>query len=257
MNSNLGRGLALLLTLLVLTGCSRLSVVYGTADFFIKRYADDYLSLDEAQLAQWEPRLKVALTTHRAEELPYLAGFFEALAKASESGFNGANTSCLTSAFQDLYLRQARIVVSTAAPLLASLTPAQVQTLDRRFALEYEDDRIKPGTRDIARERRKRTDRYIKSIEEWTGPLNITQRTLVADITGRMPDTTEAVLDYRTRKRKRADRTAAHRGRRVGDPALPHRLAGGLPGPAAGPERRRRGTAGAGGGASDPSRRQP
>jgi len=193
--------LALLLFLpLVLPGCSRLQIAYGTAPFFIERYADDYLALDSAQLTHWEPRLTDALAAHRALELPLLAGYFEALHQASLAGFDTTNTACLTDAFLDLYRRHIRLAVTTAAPLLAGLTPAQVQALERRFALEYAQDRPRPGDRD--RELAKRARRYVKSIEEWTGPLTAAQRGLVAAVTRRMPDTAAAVLDYRTRKRR-------------------------------------------------------
>jgi len=197
-----------------LAGCSQLQIAYGTSEFLIKRYADDYLKLDSEQLARWEPSLKAALKTHRAEELPGLAGLFDALHTASVNGFDQTNTRCLTAAFRTLYLRHARLATAATAPLLAGLTPAQVQALEQRFAADYADDRIAPGTRDVGRELRKRTNRYVESIEEWTGPLNAAQRTLVADVTGRMPDTAEALLDYRTRKREqliallRADATA-------------------------------------------------
>lgn len=193
--------LSLLLFLpLVLPGCSRLQLAYGTAPFVIERYADDYLDLDSAQLTHWEPRLTAGLAAHRALELPQLAGYFDALHQASLAGFDTANTSCLTAAFLDLYRRHARLAVATAAPLLAGLTPAQVQALDRRFALEYAQDQPRPGDRD--RELAKRARRYVKSIEEWTGTLTAAQRGLVAAVTRRMPDTAAAVLDYRTRKRR-------------------------------------------------------
>ena len=203
-----------LLVVAALAGCSQLQIAYTTSEFLIKRYADDYLKLDREQLARWEPNLKAALKTHRAEELPGLAGLFDALHTASVNGFDQANTRCLTAAFRTLYLRHARLATAATAPLLAGLTPAQVQALEQRFAADYADDRIAPGTRDVGRELRKRTNRYVESIEEWTGPLNAAQRTLVADVTGRMPDTAEALLDYRTRKREqliallRADATA-------------------------------------------------
>lgn len=194
--------LLLLLVATALAGCSQLQIAYGTSEFLIKRYADDYLKLDREQLARWEPSLKAALKTHRAEELPGLAGLFDALHTASVNGFDQTNTRCLTTAFRTLYLRHARLATAAAAPLLAGLTPAQVQALEQRFAADYADDRIEPGTRDVGRELRKRTKRYVESIEEWTGLLSAAQRTLVADVTGRMPDTTEALLDYRTRKRE-------------------------------------------------------
>ncbi|WP_295385866.1 DUF6279 family lipoprotein [uncultured Thiodictyon sp.] len=194
--------LTLLATLLGLPGCSAIQLAYGTAPFLIKNYADDYLNLDSEQLAQWEPRLKAALDTHRVAELPQLAGFFEAFRKAASEGFDATNAHCLTNAFVDLYRRHARLAVGAAAPLLAQLTPAQVRALDQRFAAEYAKARNRPDLRDSARQVRKRTGRYIERIEEWTGPLRASQRALVEQVSAPMPDTSVAVLEYRTHKRK-------------------------------------------------------
>jgi hypothetical protein len=192
--------LGLVAALAVLSGCSRLDIAYGTAPFLIQRWANDYLDLDSAQATGWEPRLKAALAAHRATELPVLTGFVEGLYEASLSGFDAANTRCLTAAFQDLYRRHARLAVDTAAPLLAALTPAQVGKMEKEFAVQTAKDRAEPSYPEFERARRAR--RYTKSIEEWTGPLNAPQRALIAEITGRMPLTVKAALDYRTRQYK-------------------------------------------------------
>lgn len=193
--------LFLLGALLTLIGCSRIRMVYGSADFLLAGYAEDYLGLNSRQLEDWEPGLKTVLAEHRAKELPELAGFFEQTLKASRQGFDANNAACLATAFKGLYRDHARLAVELVSPLLAGLDPDQVADLGRRFQAEYEDDRIKPGT-DPAHERRKRARRYTKAIEEWTGPLSAAQRDLVAGIAGRMPDTGSAVLVYRTKKRQ-------------------------------------------------------
>ena len=66
--------LALSVGLLTLAGCSRIRIVYGSADFLLAGYVEDYLGLDSRQLAEWEPRLERALAEHRAQELPSLRG---------------------------------------------------------------------------------------------------------------------------------------------------------------------------------------
>ncbi len=191
----------LLAALIALGGCSRIQIVYRSADFLLAGYVDDYLGLDSRQLEAWEPRLKSALAEHRAQELPRLAGFFDQTLKASREGFDTRATSCLTSAFKDLYRDHARLAAELTAPLLAGLDQEQISALDRRFQAEYEDDRTKPGT-DPSHERRKRTRRYAQAIEDWTGPLTDPQRELAAEIAGNMPDTAESVLAYRMRKRE-------------------------------------------------------
>ncbi len=193
--------LVVLATLAIGLGCSRVTIVYNTADLLVKQYASDYLKLTDDQLARWEPRLASQLARHRSEELPYLAAFFDQLRKASRVGFDARNMTCLIKEFRDLYRRQARLAVALAAPLLADLTPAQIDTLERTFRKQEREDRKDLAKRDLAWEKQKRATRYIKAIEDWTGSLTTSQADLVAEITGRMPDSESAVIDYRTRKR--------------------------------------------------------
>ncbi|MBK1645350.1 hypothetical protein CKO25_11995 [Thiocapsa imhoffii] len=198
--------LLLLVTSVVLlplsSGCSRIGVAYNTGPFLVKNYARDYLSLDRAQVRRWEPVLEAELARHRSEELPYLAAYFDHLLKASEQGFDQHNTACLTAELRALYQRQARIAVNLAAPLLTDLSASQVQQLEQRFAKQAEEDRAKQAERTRENERLARTRRYVKSIEDWTGPLNAEQQFILADITDRMPNSQERLLDYRTHKRK-------------------------------------------------------
>jgi hypothetical protein len=193
--------LSLFATLLIFTGCTRLQLAYGTAPLFLKGYAKDYLALDSEQMAKWDPRLTATLDAHRAVEIPQVAGFIEAFHQASVAGFDANNTRCLTNTLHELYRRHARLAVDAAAPLLVGLRPAQVQHLERRFAAEYREDRL-PEKADPALLQAKRARRYVKSLEGWTGTLSDTQRALVKDLSGRIPNTEEAVFEYRTRKRR-------------------------------------------------------
>ena len=194
--------LVLIATLMVISGCSRVTLVYNTADFFAKQYATDYLNLAEGQIANWEPHLDAELARHRSEELPFLASFFDSTLKSSRAGFDERNMSCLTTEFRDLYRRHAQLAVTLAAPLLADLTPAQIDALERTFRKQARKDREDLATREISREKQKRTKRYVEAIEDWTGPLKAGQPDIVADVTGRMPDSEAALVDYRTRKRE-------------------------------------------------------
>ena len=193
--------LSLLASLSFCTGCTRLQLAYGTAPLFLKGYANDYLALDSEQRANWEPRLTAALDAHRAVELPQVAGFIEAFHQASVAGFDANNTRCLTNTLHELYRRHARLAVDAAAPLLVDLKPAQVRHLEQRFAEDFRADRL-PEKTDPALLQAKRAKRYVKSLEGWTGTLSDTQRALVKDLSGRIPNTEEAVFEYRTRKRR-------------------------------------------------------
>lgn len=185
--------------LLGLSGCSRVRLAYSSADLLLASYADDYLGLKGDQRERWEPDLKRVLARHQREELPHLASFFDRALAVSRAGFPDSDTACLVTTARDLYQRHARLAAALAAPLLADLEPAQVRALRARFARDLAEDLAEDASSE--RELRARAERYVRAIEEWTGPLAPDQQALVADITGRMPDTRQSILGYRTRKR--------------------------------------------------------
>lgn len=190
-----------LLVALLLPGCSRMRVAYNAADFFILREAADYLHLERTQKADWTPTLKAALGRHRQEELPHLAAFFDQLQSGARDGFTPAGVNCLLDEFERLYQRNFRLAAEAAAPLLAALTPAQVDALERTFQKEAAEDAAGVGPEASAARLRKRADRYAENLDWWMGPLDSRQRGIIRDITRRMPDTGPAWYSYRDAKR--------------------------------------------------------
>jgi hypothetical protein len=101
--------------LLLLSGCSSMRLAYNTADFFIGRYADDYLGLDGSQMERWSPTLDAALARHREQELPYLAAFFNSAQNEARKGFTEAGVGCLLDQFEVIYRRHFTLAAETAA----------------------------------------------------------------------------------------------------------------------------------------------
>ncbi len=204
----------ILLTLLA-TSCSSVRLAYNTADFFIARHVDDYLDLERTQQRDWSPLLKSALERHRTEELPYLAAFFAQAAEDARAGFTDDKIECLLDAFEILYQRHARLAIAAVAPLLADLSPAQIDALAATFAEEHAEDAAKASAEDAERRARKRAERYVDNLRWWFGALDAEQRELVGEIAHRIPDTAPAWYDYRHAKREaliallRADALAA------------------------------------------------
>jgi len=186
----------LLLVSLLVVGCSRVSLFYRTADLFIEKYADDYLSLDRGQLADWKPTLSDGMARHRREELSYLAAFFGGLHDAAQAGFKAAGTECLLNAFEDLYRRHFRLASDLAAPLLVSLRPQQIRVLERKFAEDAWDKADESPDR-VQRRLRKRAERWTESAAWWIGPLTGAQRQIIREMTKAMPDTAADWAAYR------------------------------------------------------------
>jgi hypothetical protein len=207
-------GLGLLLS--VASGCSRVTLGYNTADFFIERYADDYLSLNGDQMAAWEPRLENALARHRRDELPYLAAFFDAGYKGTQRGFDKATVDCLMDQLEEIYRRNARVAAGLAAPLLAGLSQRQIRKLARKFQKDEAGD-ARGDQESAAQRARKRAKRYAESTEWWIGPLTKGQSRIIQEVTAAMPDTAQAWKAYTQAKRRTLIRLLEQR---VGEVAI-------------------------------------
>ena len=193
--------LLLLAALLALGGCSATRLAYDQLDFFIQLYAEDYIDLEAEQEAVWQPVVAAEHERHRAEELPYLAAYLEEMLVASRRGFDQENMTCLLGSLDALYRRQAGYAVNLAAPLLAALSPAQVQTLGTRFRERTAEDLEEVSAAATPAGRDKRARRYLETIEDWTGPLDTSQQALVTEIVGRMPESRPVFIAYRDQKR--------------------------------------------------------
>jgi hypothetical protein len=190
----------LILTLLLI-GCSGMQLAYNTADFFIERYAADYLELDGDQMQRWSPLLDAALARHREQELPYLASFFNTAQNEARKGFSPAGIDCMMDQFEVIYRRHFRLASEAAAPLLANLSERQLDTLERAFRKEAQEDAEDNAPGNAAKRKRKRAERYEKNMQWWIGELDDRQRAIVQKVADAMPETA-GWYAYRDRKRR-------------------------------------------------------
>ncbi|KXX64135.1 DUF6279 family lipoprotein [Marichromatium gracile] len=181
-------------------GCSRVSLVYDNAPFLTAVYVDHRIDLAPQQLRRWTDRLEQVQTRHRREALPRLTALLDGLILTSERGFAREDLACLMAAAEPIYRQHAELFVDATAPLLATLTPAQRQRLERLWR-ERDAERAAPA--DPERERRKRARRYIRNLGDWTGPLSASQQQLVRELTAAMPRSQPALDAYRADQRTR------------------------------------------------------
>ena len=183
-------------TLFALTACSTVRIAYYGADIFVRQYAADYLGLDNELLAAWQPHLTEALARHRADELPYLAQFFDNAQRGAERGLNRSTVACLQDQALVVYRRHASLAVDLAAPLLAASRPEEVRTLEAKLREDWQQ-KSSGDPQAVARRERKRAKRYAEATRWWIGGLTPAQEAIVETTTKAMPDTAPAWDAYR------------------------------------------------------------
>lgn len=184
------------------SGCSRMRIAYHGADFFVDRYVNDYLDLNRSQRQQWAPLRRAALATHREQELPYLAAFFDSARDGAVNGFTRPGMACLLDQFETIYRRHMGLIIGAIAPVLAGLEREQIDALAARFEHEARKDAAKTSAAAAAERARKRAERYTDNMQWWLGTVTPAQQAIVRDLTAALPDTSPSWYSYRDRKRQ-------------------------------------------------------
>jgi hypothetical protein len=187
------------LAILFAAGCSSVRVVYDHADIYLKWKASSYVALEGADAAELDRRIDEFLAWHRSRALPQYAALADETARRLSHGLSRPD---LVWGY-DSAMAQARESVRAAAeriaPLLDRLTPAQVASLERKFA---EDNRsfarqyLRGGETE---RRRRRVERNVERLEEWVGELTRGQVERVERYSERAP----LLEDLRARDRQR------------------------------------------------------
>jgi hypothetical protein len=211
----------LLLALTGLAGCSGLRLAYNNADTVVRWMADDHFALEGAQLEDFKTRLADFHAWHRSEELPRYSVL---LTSAGEKLADGLTQAELLWAWENVngrYRRMAAYAAPDLAAVLATLTPAQFERLDKKFAesgVEFTKKYLKGSE---AEQRKRRDKRTLELMREWYGDLSDEQETRIKLGSARLP--LLYALRLQNRQRRQGEFVAllkAHRSPQELEPGL-------------------------------------
>ncbi|HSQ04949.1 MAG TPA: DUF6279 family lipoprotein [Burkholderiales bacterium] len=190
--------------LLGLAGCmSMVGFGYSQADHIAAWKADHYFDLDANQKEEFRRRFARFHAWHRRDQLPDYASFLASGRHRIERGLTPADVDWFAEGLRSRYRRMVRYATADAADLLATLTPAQIDNLEkqwqndnRKFAGEHKLD----GTPE--ERKRARARRTLSQIKDWTGSLSDTQEARIVALSNEWPDTEQARYDDRLRRQR-------------------------------------------------------
>jgi len=159
----------------LLASCSAMRVAYNNAEPLVRFAAHDYFDLDDRQNEQFRNRLAQFHAWHRSLELPAYAALLEDAAGKVEGGVDRSDVRWAAEAMRARYRVLVAKGVEDAVPILLTLTPAQLEELERRFAkanAKYAAEYVTGGER---RTHRARLKRMLGRFEDWTGDLSDAQ----------------------------------------------------------------------------------
>lgn len=192
------RHLILILTVgLLASACSATRIAYQNADSLIAGYAEKHLDLTDGQSEELRTRLSEWLAWHRREQLPELREQLRLIEAQVADGLTDEEAAMLVQSVRGAYKSVFAGLVPISAELFVSLTPQQLDDLEKAFAEsneEYRDDLL--GADDETRHA-ERLRWFTRQAERWVGDLDDAQREWLKLQLLRYPSTAEEWLQYR------------------------------------------------------------
>ena len=190
----------LLLALASLAGCSGARLAYNNADTVVRWMADDYFALEGAQEEDFKQRLARFHAWHRSEELPRYSVLMTSAGDKLADGLTAGELLWAWENVKGRYRRMAAYAAPELAAVLATLTPAQFERLDKKFAesdAEYTKKHLKGGE---AEQRERRDKRNLELMREWFGDLSDEQEAQLKISSAKLPLLYELRLQNRERR---------------------------------------------------------
>ncbi|MBM3345825.1 MAG: hypothetical protein FJY55_04925 [Betaproteobacteria bacterium] len=212
---HLARAAIALALVVALGGCTAVRIAYNNADTLVRYMASDYVELEPAQQEEFRVRLARFHDWHRASELPAYAALLTEVARRAADGVDATEVAWAAAELRVRYRHLARRAAAEAAPLLAGLSAAQIDDVERKLAegnAKYAAERYLDDPR---RRQRHAARQMRKQFSDWLGSLSVAQE----DRIGRFVQAHDAILLLRYEDRKRRQRAGMRLIRAGGEPA--------------------------------------
>ena len=195
-----------------LVSCTFTKFAYNQADTVVAWLADDYFDLEGTQKAEFHKRFERFYAWHRYEQLPEYAQFMKTARARMEDGLTREDVLWFVDGLKARTRLAARKAAPEAAPLLATLTPTQIENLQRKWAKDnakYVRERKVNGTPEERYEAEGK--RIAKQLKEWLAPLTSEQEARVTQLARELPQLERERYAERLRRQKEFLEVLAHR----------------------------------------------
>ena len=185
-----------------MAGCSALRIGYSTAPDLVYWWADRYIDFTDEQTPRAREAIAQWFAWNRKTQLPDYA----ALLTRARGEVLADTTPARVKAWQDEAMPRLHAAFDRIAPqaadLMLTVTEAQVQHLERRYAKyndEFRDDYLQPDPVKRAKATLKRT---VDHAEELYGSLNDSQLALITEMLARSPFDPQVWLAERQKRQQ-------------------------------------------------------
>lgn len=214
--------IAVVLTIaLALGACSRVGLAYRNLDVIIPWTLSDYLDMNGEQKSWLNERLKEHLSWHCTTQLPgYLDWLDRLQTMIATNQVTDAALQARTHEAEEAIAETAREITPSAVELLQGLDDKQVTEMNDAFVKDQrkrQEEYLKPS---LSRQIKERGERMEKRLNDWLGPLNISQQQRVATWSNALGDQNTQWIANRIHWQKQFSAVVAQRQ----SPQFPQRI---------------------------------
>ena len=200
----------------VLVSCTFNKFAYNQADTVAAWMVDDYFDLDGHQKNEFQKRFDRFHAWHRYEQLPDYSQFMRTARSRFQDGLSREDVMWFVEGLRTRVRTAGRHIAPDAAAMLATLTPVQVENLQKKWDKDnrkYVRERKLNGSAEERQEAEAK--RIIKQIEDWLAPLSNDQESRIIALARELPPIEQARYQERLRRQKELLEILSHR---TGDP---------------------------------------
>ncbi|MDQ0084106.1 hypothetical protein J2W35_004474 [Variovorax boronicumulans] len=175
----MARIIGVLLIAAALGACSAIKLAYNNLPTVSYWWLDGYLDFDGAQTPKVRDELDQLLAWHRQNELPRIASLLQEAQALAPGEVTPEQVCAMADRIRERLLAVTERAEPAGTELALSLTDAQLQQLERKYAknnAEYRKDWL---DRTPAQVQEKRYDQFLDRTEDFYGRLSTEQRELL------------------------------------------------------------------------------
>lgn len=177
--AKLARIIGVLLVAAALGACSTIKLAYNNLPELSYWWLDAYLDFDGSQTPKVRDELAQLLSWHRQNELPRVLGVLQEAQALAPRDVTAAQACRMADQIRERLLAVTERAEPAGTELALSLTEAQLQQLERKYAKNNAEYRKEWLDRSRAEVQEKRYEKFLDRLEDFYGRLTPEQRELV------------------------------------------------------------------------------
>jgi hypothetical protein len=196
-----------LLAIGALAACSATRIAYDNAPTMLRFMVPGYLDLDTEQSEDLRPRIARFHQWHRSNELPLYTALLQNASQRAARGLTAEDVAWGLANVRLRYRRFAAQAAEDAAPVLATLGPAQLAVLEKKFAENNEKYAKEFLSADDKKRGRAQGKRMLERFRDFAGELTPEQEARIERFA--LAHERHAALRFEDRQRWQRDFVAA------------------------------------------------